>query len=218
LGLGLAIAKRSADLLEHNLSFQSVLGKGTCFKIDVPYGTAQAIQAAIVSDEKLLDSPSNLNVLCIDNEPQILLGLKRLLSGWGYHVTVAESKDDALKLWLKEPRPNKTGPKAPDVILADYHLDNNTNGLNAMDSFRQEFGVETPGVLISADNSEWLQKEVESLGYFYLAKPVKPASLRALLRKLQQDIRLSPTRSLSKLARQTRTGILIISPERTSIF
>jgi signal transduction histidine kinase len=39
LGLGLSIAQRTAALLGHPIQVTSCLGKGSCFRVDIPWGT-----------------------------------------------------------------------------------------------------------------------------------------------------------------------------------
>lgn len=42
-GLGLSIAKRTASLLGHPIQVSSTVGKGSCFRVDVPYGESQPV-------------------------------------------------------------------------------------------------------------------------------------------------------------------------------
>ncbi len=82
------------------------------------------------SQSRRVSSLGGLHVLCIDNDPAILQGMAALLGNWQCDVTAAESLEDArLKLNGEE----------PDIILADYQLDDNKNGLDAMDALRAGF-------------------------------------------------------------------------------
>jgi len=73
---------------------------------------------------------------------------------------------------------------APDIVLADYHLDNNQNGVDAMDGVRSLYGEHLPGILITANTRKDLIDDVHARGYHYMAKMVKPAALRALISSL----------------------------------
>ena len=120
---------------------------------------------------------AGVKVLCIDNEETILAGLESLLSRWQCEVICATDLADArIKLGLKG--------VAPDIVLADYHLDNDENGVDAMDGIRALYGSHLPGVLITANTNKELVDEVERKGYRYMAKMVKPAALRALISSL----------------------------------
>ncbi|BAJ01771.1 sensor histidine kinase/response regulator [Shewanella violacea DSS12] len=176
LGLGLAIADRISKVLEHDIKVGSILGRGSVFSISVPLGkTITEIQ--VKKTAAMIQPLAGVKVLCIDNEEAILAGLESLLSRWQCEVICATDLADArIKLGLKG--------VAPDIVLADYHLDNGENGVDAMDGIRALYGSHLPGVLITANTNKELVDEVELKGYRYMAKMVKPAALRALISSL----------------------------------
>ena len=71
----------------------------------------------------------------------------------------------------------------PDIILADYHLDDGT-GLEAVAACVPGRAVQTPVIVITADHSAEVQREVRLRGYALLRKPLKAAALRALMYQL----------------------------------
>jgi CheY-like chemotaxis protein len=73
--------------------------------------------------------------------------------------------------------------KAPDAILADYHLDTGT-GLDAVAMLRAVLGAEVPAALITADQTEEVAARARALGLSILRKPVKAAALRAMLAQM----------------------------------
>jgi CheY-like chemotaxis protein len=88
-------------------------------------------------------------------------------------VKVATDRKSALAAVRKSGR-------APDAILADYHLDRET-GLDVVRALRDRFGANLPALLVTADRSPRLRTEAERRRVAILNKPVKPAALRALL-------------------------------------
>jgi CheY-like chemotaxis protein len=68
----------------------------------------------------------------------------------------------------------------PDVILADYHLDQET-GLEAVIAVRNAVQASIPAIFITADHSPEVQRDLRRQGFTLLRKPVKAAALRALL-------------------------------------
>ena len=72
----------------------------------------------------------------------------------------------------------------PDIILADYHLDNGDCGLSAVATLRANRSVPIPAVVITADHSSEVAGRVNAAGCDILRKPVKPAELRALVTHL----------------------------------
>ena len=79
--------------------------------------------------------------------------------------------------------------RRPDIILADYQLDDNRNGLDAMDSIREHLGSDIPGILITGYMAPEVRDDAGNRGYQVLYKPVKPAALRALVNKLLKQKR-----------------------------
>ena len=172
LGLGLSIVERIARVLDHRLELRSELGRGTHFILDVP--TAPALASAPARASGPLRAPAALDglvVLAIDNEPTILEGMEALLTGWGCVVLKAGGLAEASR---------KASTLAPHVILADYHLDDG-DGLEAIAALRERLGGEPMAVLISADRSPAVRDLAQAADVAMLAKPVKPAQLRALL-------------------------------------
>ncbi len=171
LGLGLSIAQQISQLLAHPIGVESILGKGSVFRVTVNLGEEQAkdVQRAVV-DLQL----TNLHVLCIDNDQSILAGMQSLLEQWGCRVTTAASLRQALSRW-----PDK---QAPELILADYHLDTET-GLDVLEALSYHWQKKLAAVVISADNSDGLLSRVQQAGFLYLPKPVQPNALRALMRR-----------------------------------
>jgi CheY-like chemotaxis protein len=65
-------------------------------------------------------------------------------------------------------------------LLVDYHLDRG-NGIAAIRDIRHRFGEGIPAILITADRSPHVRAAARDENIAVLNKPVKPASLRALL-------------------------------------
>ncbi|MEQ9547264.1 MAG: PAS domain-containing hybrid sensor histidine kinase/response regulator [Marinobacter sp.] len=183
LGLGLAIVDRISGMLNHPVNVQSVQGHGSMFSITVPLVPAEHPQSTAAKSQgssRRVSSLGGLHVLCIDNDPAILQGMTALLGNWQCDVTAAESLDDArLKLDGRE----------PDIMLADYQLDDNKNGLDAMDALRSGFSDNVSGILITGYMAPEVREDAITRGYQILYKPVKPAALRALVNKLLKQKR-----------------------------
>ena len=117
LGLGLSIVERIGRVLKHPITLNSEAGRGSVFRVEVP--VVAALPATAAAPE--LPKPpatvlSGLRVLVIDNEPAILEGMRLLLSGWGCEVWIASDLETAHQAL-------RTHKALPEVIVADYHLD-----------------------------------------------------------------------------------------------
>jgi CheY-like chemotaxis protein len=176
LGLGLSIVERIGKVLSHPIGLQSVPGRGSAFSVELPWAEARpaAEPGTIVAPS--VGRMAGLAVLCIDNEPAVLRGMQTLLEGWGCSVVIAQSAAEALR------RLHENGVR-PDIILADYHLDDGT-GLEAVAALRATTRSQAPVIVITADHSAEVQREVRLRGYALLRKPLKAAALRALMYQL----------------------------------
>ncbi|KAF1685674.1 hybrid sensor histidine kinase/response regulator [Pseudoxanthomonas broegbernensis] len=170
LGLGLSICQRISRLLGHALDARSEVGRGSMFSIAVP----QAAAEPAAPPPPVLPTPGTLGglrVLCVDNDREILDGMRVLLARWEATAITASTVDEALA---------RMADSAPQAMLVDYHLHDRLDGLETLDALRQAGGA-LPGALLTADGRDELKRQVRLRGYQLLTKPVKPASLRAWL-------------------------------------
>jgi Na+/proline symporter/signal transduction histidine kinase len=184
LGLGLSIVQRIAQTLKMGLTLSSQPGRGSVFTVETPVAAVSApVQQQPETRPTALAPLAGLSVLAIDNEPAIIDGMKLLLGGWGCHVAVAQGRAEALAALRK---------KRPDIILADYHLDEGDNGLDVIEALRladsRGRGAargELPAVLLTADRGPVVRDAAALAEVHILNKPLKPAALRALLAQLR---------------------------------
>lgn len=176
LGLGLAIVDKIARMLGHEVSVSSVEGKGSVFTVRVPVGERQHRLPAsprpqpVVHDSGLVGA----RVWVIDNDLAICQGMKTLLEGWGCQVITAVSADD-----LETQVDVASAPV--DLVLADYHLDNDDNGVDAVAVINGQRSQPAPVLMITANYSNELKQHIRELGYLLMNKPVKPLKLRSVL-------------------------------------
>jgi Na+/proline symporter/signal transduction histidine kinase len=172
LGLGLSIVERIAKVLKVAIALHSVPDRGTRVSLTLPM--AADAPASVRRQVPPAGATSmGLTVLCIDNDERILSGMNALLSGWGCVVLLARTAREAARLFRDESQP-------PDLMLVDYHLDE-SDGLAAIADMRWKLGAEIPAVLITADRAPDLRRRAQKAGIRVLNKPLKPASLRALM-------------------------------------
>ncbi|WP_430255913.1 PAS domain-containing hybrid sensor histidine kinase/response regulator [Neorhizobium sp. DAR64872/K0K18] len=179
LGLGLSIVDRISRVLDHPVQLASRPGRGTIFRVDLPLdaSVARTAKASERPERRKRSQPlTGLRVLCIDNEPKILEGMALLITGWGCTVREAQSitaLDEIIR----------SGEPAPDIIIADYHLDDG-DGIAAIQSLRAAYEADVPALLITADRSADVRNEAEKHGISLQHKPVRPAALRAYLTQI----------------------------------
>ena len=176
VGLGLAIVERIAEILGYPVAVRSWPGRGSMFSIEVPI-SEEMPQA--ISQLPVLPTTGNplpgRRLLVIDNEVSILDSMRALLAQWGCEVITATDQAGAL-LALQG--------RAPELILADYHLDHGVVGCAVVKHLREHFAQNIPAVIITADRTDQCRRVLRRLDAPLLNKPLKPGKLRAVLSQL----------------------------------
>jgi PAS domain S-box-containing protein len=182
LGLGLSICQRMAGMLQHRIGLLSQPGRGSCFYVEVPLTAAAEVALPIAPPPPA--ELSGLQVLCVDNDPEILDGMRALLSRWGLHVATATGLERALEHVRRH---------TPDLLLVDFHLNEALDGLAVLAILRSNLQSPPPGALITADGSEEVARRARDGGFPLLHKPVKPAAWRALIAALARRRGATPS-------------------------
>lgn len=177
VGLGLAIVDRIASMLGYSVQVRSQIGRGSVFSIDVPLAenpTQRAAEAPAVMAGPGDPLPGR-RLLVVDNEESILHSMAALLGQWGCDVLTAVDQDAAMAVLEGSP---------PEVILADYHLDQGVTGWEVATAIRAHFGRAIPVVMITADRSDQCRRQLQGLDVPVLNKPVKAGKMRSVLSHL----------------------------------
>jgi CheY-like chemotaxis protein len=101
--------------------------------------------------------------------------MQLLIGGWGCAVQSADSLAAVAELDIRL--------GAPDLIIADYHLDDGT-GVAAILAAREAFKCYIPGLIVTADRTLEVRAEAERHGIGIQHKPVRPAALRAYITQI----------------------------------
>ncbi len=178
LGLGLAIVDKIAGMLGHRISVRSRPGRGSVFAIEVPL--AQSAPKALVQPamaEPLLERLRGANVWVLDNDAAICAGMRTLLESWGCEVVTALSEED-----LARQVENFHGEG--DLLIADYHLDDDKNGVDAVAAINARRSSPLPALMITANYSNELKLQMRELGHTLMHKPVRPMKLKMAMSHL----------------------------------
>ena len=182
LGVGLAIVKQLADLLDISLQLKSSLAIGCAFTLLIP-----KIHEQIGSDDASFkyDGAGSLvannavqrgkRLMVVDDDLDILASMTSLIRGWGYEVVAFECPEQALNAVLS---------KKPDVVIADYeYLNDNVNGAELIGLLRMRAERAIPSLLLSANTEVDLEARVDK-NVVVAYKPLKPAKLKLIIRHL----------------------------------
>ncbi|WP_120634948.1 PAS-domain containing protein [Ruegeria sp. EL01] len=175
MGLGLSVVDRACRLLGHKLSLRSKPGVGSVFSIEMDRveadrGAIEPLDLPPHTD----DMPLDHIVLVIENDKDVLFGTTLWLEQNGASVLPAQSTEEAMRFVTDMGMP-------PDIILADYQLDDGDTGVNAIRQIRERTHTHVPAILITADRSENLRHAGLRHDVSVMTKPVKLSRLRSLI-------------------------------------
>lgn len=175
VGLGLALVRRMCKLLGHKLYVESSPGQGSCFCLELPAGNPEKM--VHLSQEPMTELVRDLDILVIDDEQPILDAMNTLFSDWSCKARTVTSLWEAQKIITKF-------SYRPDLVISDYRLNENANGIEAISQIRELLQEEVPAIIISGDTDPGLLEEIHKKDFYLLHKPVKIDKLRTVIGSL----------------------------------
>lgn len=172
MGLGLSIVRRACAKLGHPIAMDSEPGRGTVFRISLPLITPET------EAKRTMDALCGLSLrgrvaLVIENDDAMRRAYQLILADrLGMVARVTGGIPEALA---------QMGDDPPDVVIADYNLDNGDTGLQAIRDLRAAAGQAVPAIIVSARRDPELGRASLELGVPVLEKPVRPEDLQAML-------------------------------------
>ncbi|WP_082563028.1 MULTISPECIES: hybrid sensor histidine kinase/response regulator NahK/ErcS' [unclassified Pseudomonas] len=178
LGLGLAIVEKIAGILGHPIHVRSWPGRGSMFSVEVPLSaTAPTPPPTLQMSEPMLERLRGARIWVLDNDATICAGMRTLLEGWGCRVVTALSEEDLA-------RQVDNYRAEADLLIADYHLDNDQNGVDAVARINARRASPIPAMMITANYSNELKQQIRELGHTLMHKPVRPMKLKTAMSHL----------------------------------
>ncbi|NKB58033.1 MAG: response regulator [Alphaproteobacteria bacterium] len=174
-GIGLAVSRSLVEKMDGKLTFNSELGKGSKFFVDLPIAPADAPDCAESEPDtrvaKNLQAPSQIQsavrmVLYIEDNPDLIQLMENILNREP-DMDMISAHNAETGLFLAE-------EVVPDIILMDINLPG-MNGLDALRKLRN--GPLTCGIPVVAVSGAAMQHDVEggiAAGFCaYLTKPFR---------------------------------------------
>lgn len=182
LGLGLSIAKTVVELHDGTLTCQSDgKNRGACFSVELGTVAPPNLKPASPKPETQIATEKTWRILLVEDHPDTLKILSRLLKKWGYEVIEAASVQDATK---------KAEKQSCDILVSDLGLPDGS-GLDLMRYLKPRFGIR--GIALSGYGTEDDIQQSREAGFeVHLIKPVGFELLRKTLQQVVAGIASAP--------------------------
>jgi signal transduction histidine kinase/CheY-like chemotaxis protein len=170
LGLGLAIARRFAQVQGGTLVLASRPGRGSVFRLTLPAQAEGAPVGAKTTPPSLeTGSLLGLHVLLIEDDSAVRQATALMLGDWGCQVTQAASP----QAWPEG--------LTPDVVLCDNHFAGQPRAHEVAARMTTVPGQRLPLVVATGNALAANLAPLVAQDVAVLAKPIEPARLRAAL-------------------------------------
>jgi signal transduction histidine kinase len=178
LGLGLAIVRRTAELLGYGLSARSSMSAGSVFGIRLPIATAdqfrQMLPVSVGAQDSLL---SGAFIVVVDDDQESCFATEAIFKSWRCHV-IAGSCGAEVRHELSQHL------RQPDLIVADYWLRNGETGLEIIQDLRSDAEMPIPAIILTADHDVARAVVAQAHDIVFLQKPANAQRIRRVVMDL----------------------------------
>ena len=170
-GLGLAVSRRFAKLMDGDVSVTSIPGEGSTFRFEFEAQRADGETTSSTTPRAigLTQESPKIRVLLVEDDTDNRLMLTRMLNAVGLSVRDASNADDAVATFAREPC---------EIVLTDMKLPG-ADGIDVMQRIRNlPGGDRVPVVAVSASALRQDREHAMSAGVDgFVGKPVRESGV-----------------------------------------
>ncbi len=189
MGLGLSIVERLVKNLQHKLTLQSKVGKGTEVTITLQRCTNEQVSRArtpLATEPAVVTLPDGFWVHLLDDEQAVQQSVSAYLTAVGCKVTITETSKATLEFLTHN---------QPSAMLIDLRLQDNDSGLTVVDSMSLHH-THIPIALITGESLSDGRLATRYPDLLMLQKPVSNDALMELLDYMVMESMQSPELNL----------------------
>jgi two-component system, sensor histidine kinase len=172
VGLGLAIVRRLSELIGGTVQVNSQLGQGTRFDVRFPATLVDGTIPRRMQAGDLAPSFPGRRIYVVDDEPEILRSMQKLLGAWGIEVMTANSTRTSERLFEMH--------RQPDLMIVDLRLNEEESGVQLASRLRGKYG-NFPILIVTGETSSDALAQANDLAFPLLQKPIAPEILRSAI-------------------------------------
>ncbi|MCB1531872.1 MAG: response regulator [Alphaproteobacteria bacterium] len=182
-GLGLAICKRLVEAMGGIISIKSEEGEGSTFYFTILMKDGQGENAGQSGEDKnYIKDLEPMRILVVDDNEMNRKVLFGFLDKGGHEIALAASGEEALAL-LED--------RDFDVVLTDVNLQGGMNGLDLVQSIRENPDKGKAATTVIAVSGNVTDEDIETYNNAgmngFIAKPIVPEKLYETLEKVQKN-------------------------------
>jgi CheY-like chemotaxis protein len=199
-GLGLAITKKLVELMNGEISLDSIAGKGSIFKVIIKEVSVAAVDEDKREKKARIESIkfNDQKVLVVDDIESNRLLLKEILNIYGLRFFEAANGKEAINLASSE---------HPDIILMDLRMPV-MDGYEAVKIMKDDADLKTiPIIILTASAMKFSEEEIKKLNCEgYIRKPVSREDLITELKKFlkfKEEIEIKDNKNKKSVKKET---------------
>ena len=204
----MAITKNIVDLMGGTISVKSKLGKGSTFAVELELAVAESIP----DDVDFWAHHNVTRVLVVDDEEDVCMDIKELMSDTGVDVSYALKGGEAVKMVAKAVKDGEDF----NIVLLDWKMPD-MDGVETARQIRAKVGRELPIVVLTSYSFDDIEEEARSAGVdLFLSKPFFVSNFRRAVMQIRND---GATADISpeETKNQSLAGLKILAAEDNEI-